>query len=294
MNSFNSSSHLSTASLNMSHNSHNSQSHSSTNRFLPSGTGTDSGTYSGSGTRLSYSQRGTNASANNPNNNNNNGDADASQHSNGTGTSHTAQKDTNASSSNRVWRCFGYTVHCNSYNKFRQWCALYCFPICQKILSSLLWRILLVLGNFILLFGSPIHMLWLPKLCDPVMDVLYTLVLLVFMVDMIFRAAVLPGYFGLGVSQIYYARHHHWSYSSIMRWIKMGSFLFCCDLLSTLTLLFDISYIHQERYSITTMEIQLDRVGIPVSYVILYTMSCYILCDVILFVMLSCLLSCLC
>lgn len=60
-----------------------------------------------------------------------------------------------------------------------------------------------MLGNFILLFGNPIQMLWLPARADPVVDVLYILVLAAFVVDMIFRSVAVAGYFGITVVRVF-------------------------------------------------------------------------------------------
>jgi hypothetical protein len=171
-------------------------------------------------------------------------------------------------------------------------------PMSQAFLASVYWRVFLLFGNFVLLFGSPIQMLLTPPAADPFFDVLYTVVLVAFLVDMIFRAAAVPGYFGIHFHTFFRKqrqssssqRHHHqrnsnsssfagggtrttimsflcgclcccWCFVSkySLCWPTMGSFLFWCDLASTLTLFYDISFTNPANFEME--KINLDFTG---------------------------------
>lgn len=134
-------------------------------------------------------------------------------------------------------------------------------PLSQTMLSSSIWRAWLVIGNFILLFGNPIQMLVLPAAADPAADVLYTLVFGTFMVDMVFRSLVVAGYFSLSSGHIYNPSKNCLIYAG--QWlgsIRFPSFLFMCDLFSTLTLLADISFTNPASFRLQEVEIDYSLV----------------------------------
>jgi len=92
--------------------------------------------------------------------------------------------------------------HCACWNAFWDRAYASCLlPTSEKVLASAIWRVVLVIGNILLLFGHPLQMLWLPKGADPVMDVIYCVVLVVFLIDMVFRATAVAGYFGISVTR---------------------------------------------------------------------------------------------
>lgn len=211
----------------------------------------------------------------------------------------------------------------------------------HAFLASQIWRVLLLLGNFILLFGNPIQMLWLPSQADLAMDILYILVLVTFTVDMIFRSVAVGGYFGITVVRVFPSfssslTHSHSSsmnrnglnkgnnsgiinnsnsasllggnkgdggspggsitgnngnnssskshgngrngnknmsqkektsqrtakcLEAVFGWVRclqMGSFLFWCDLFSTLTLFYDISFTNPKNYEMVQWDMQLS------------------------------------
>jgi hypothetical protein len=113
-----------------------------------------------------------------------------------------------------------------------------------------------------LLFGSPIQFLWIPKEGDTVFDVLYTIGLAVFILDMIFNLLVDPEYFGCN----YFWRRVQQPHQP-KRWTcgGVGSFMFWCDVVSTLALCHDISYINQKEYEMLELNLKLNKYGIPVS-----------------------------
>lgn len=167
-------------------------------------------------------------------------------------------------------------------------------PISHVFLESAYWRVFLLFGNFVLLFGSPIQMLLVPPAGDPFFDVLYTVVLVAFLVDMIFRAAAVPGYFGIHFHTLFPKQSSRQRNSSItsrtlscccgclcccwccvprhaLCWPTMGSFLFWCDLASTLTLLYDISFTNPANFAM--VKVNLDLTGLTA--VRMYTRWCF-------------------
>ncbi|CAB9517744.1 whole genome shotgun sequence [Seminavis robusta] len=141
------------------------------------------------------------------------------------------------------------------------------------VMTSPVWRFFMCLCILLLLFGSHIQNLWCDKDYDMVFDVLYTIALTVFCLDIILRMLSVPGYAGFNCKPLYNrigkffgclprtSRHHH-HYDDEPP-LHIGSFLFWCDVISTLTLLYDISYINQKQREIRANDIQLDTYGIP-------------------------------
>lgn len=149
------------------------------------------------------------------------------------------------------------------YAKLRERVLL---PVSRCLLTSSIWRAWLVIGNFILLFGNPIQNLILPPSADKAVDVLYTLVFITFMLDMMLRATAVAGYCTITAGRIDKPSRNWLIYCG--QWIssvRFPSFLFACDLFSTLTLLYDISFITPENFEIRQLEFDLSEVFIPVS-----------------------------
>lgn len=142
------------------------------------------------------------------------------------------------------------------------------------VMTSPVWRFLMCCCILLLLFGAHIQNLWCDKAYDNVFDILYTVAFGVFCVDITLRILVVPGYIGCNFGSL------HRQYA---RWRKgrrrtmyddgsntkfyIGSFLFWCDIVSTLSMLYDISYINKLQTEVRTSDITLDRYYIPVSTV---------------------------
>jgi hypothetical protein len=121
----------------------------------------------------------------------------------------------------------------------------------SRIIESRLWRVIIILNTLLLLFGSEVQDLWIPPQGDVVMNVFYTIALAVFSFDILMRCFLEPTYMpwcGCAESKC-----------------NLGSFLWWCDVLSTLTLLYNISYINKNLLDMITYDITLDELGIPVS-----------------------------
>ena len=109
-------------------------------------------------------------------------------------------------------------------------------------------------------------MLLLPPSADQAVDIIYTLVFATFMVDMVLRATAVPGYCAISAGRIDKPSRNWLIYS--WQWlnsIQFPSFLFACDLFSTLTLLADTSFANPGNFQLVQKEIDLSEVLLPVS-----------------------------
>lgn len=123
--------------------------------------------------------------------------------------------------------------------------------------------------TFFLLFGSPIQFLAVPQEGDVAFDALYMFGFVVFMIDVVFNAYADPGY--LTCDPCHPRRSRRSSQSSTdarhrsRSWsCGVGSYNFWCDLISSLGFLYDVSFINKKEFAITSLYIELDRIGVPV------------------------------
>lgn len=127
---------------------------------------------------------------------------------------------------------------------------------------SLAWKCLIVLFTIILLFGSPLQFLFTEKEADSAFDILYISALVVFILDMILNSYNDPTYFGFSLCHRNrvqpFDRPKFCSHG-------IGSFKMWCDMVSTATLFYDISYTSPFQYNEEVLELTLDRYGLPVS-----------------------------
>ena len=130
-----------------------------------------------------------------------------------------------------------------------------------NVLGSWIWRALLLVLTFILLFGAQIRDILIPPQGDTACDAIFMATFVIFIIDMLMRMDCEPTYF--------LCRCRNKEHESIDgTWFstpQVGSFLFWCDLLSTMTLLTEISFINKIGFSEASYFIQLDQFGIPVS-----------------------------
>jgi class 3 adenylate cyclase len=133
-----------------------------------------------------------------------------------------------------------------------------------RVVSSTFWRVLLIVFTIILFFGAEFRTLVLPKEADPYMDGIFTVVLVVFLVDIGMRIDVEPNYFSIHLYCCHSAPHEEKSiHGSCSNSCHFGSFIFYCELLSTLVLLSEISYVNTAKFSEQTLHIVLNRFGVP-------------------------------
>jgi hypothetical protein len=121
----------------------------------------------------------------------------------------------------------------------------------SRMIESPLWNVIIIFNTILLLFGSEVQDLWIPPHGDIVMNVFFTIALAVFSFDIIMRCFLDPSYMpwcGCAASKS-----------------SLGSFMWWCDVVSTLTLLYNISFINTNLLQMNTIEITLNQLGIPVS-----------------------------
>ena len=127
----------------------------------------------------------------------------------------------------------------------------------EKCIYGKAWRVLLFFFTLLLLFGSQIQDLAVPKSGDIVFDVLYTLGLVFFIIDQSIRCRIEPNYFMFSIGGR--------GIGDAPGKVVCGSFMFWCDLVSALAFLYDISYVNTRHYDMITVDITLNEFGQPVS-----------------------------
>jgi hypothetical protein len=133
---------------------------------------------------------------------------------------------------------------------------------CDSLVRSVFWKTLIIFCTVLLLFGSPIQFLWVPKGGDSVFDVLYIIALVVFLHDMLFNLISDPEYFGFDPWR---PNRMQQPYQQKFWTCGIGSFIFWCDVVSTAALCHDISYINPREYAMVEITLDLDEYGILVS-----------------------------
>lgn len=123
-----------------------------------------------------------------------------------------------------------------------------------QLMASKIYKIFTAFYTIVLLFGAQFQELWIPKEGDIVCDILYCCTLAFFVSDIIMRLYIESNYFVFQRC----GRKGAWGQC------HLGSFLFWCDLLSTSTLLYDISFINQELREMEFIPLEVNSFGLPV------------------------------
>jgi hypothetical protein len=131
----------------------------------------------------------------------------------------------------------------------------------SDVLKSRCWKVLLIVLTFILLFGAQIRTLWIPAAGDTAVDVVFTVTFALFWIDLLMRVDAEPGYFNFRFNCF---RGNIYEHGGGKPGCSLGSFLFWCDLGSTLALLHELSYVDQKNFAVIDYDITLDTFGIPV------------------------------
>jgi hypothetical protein len=153
----------------------------------------------------------------------------------------------------------------------------------QSTLDNYLYKCVTFFFSMILMFGTILQSLVIPVNGDVVFDILYILALVFFIMDMVLRMIAFPNYFRFTAPLL--TRMHNAIANRIRGKIGItnggvsfggddlptssharvvGSFMFWCDLLSTATLCYDISYINRAYYDSPEISISLNESGLPV------------------------------
>ena len=146
------------------------------------------------------------------------------------------------------------------------------------IMTSPVWRLVVCLCILLLLFGAQVQNLWCDPSYDTMFDILYTIAFGVFLIDISMRILVVPGYIGFKYKTLMNllrslfctrpfqqkkndSRRNYYDHGDRWSNIHIGSFLFWCDVVSALSILYEISYINKMQTRIRTADIELDAFG---------------------------------
>jgi hypothetical protein len=177
-------------------------------------------------------------------------------------------------------RCWwnGFTCVCRCYqpkNTRPKWLNSF-----HAFTKSIVWRILYIFFSLFLLFGSPIQDLLAGPDGDIVFEVIRNIMLVYFVLDMLLRCIMDKEYFVCAVSgggsssattttgrtlPPGFNNNPHLDAREVHLPCSIGSFLFWCDLVSTLAILYDLSYANKNSNGVRQIEIGLDSDGVPVS-----------------------------
>ena len=144
----------------------------------------------------------------------------------------------------------------------------------HRLINTRVWNGFTILFTVVLLFGTQIQDLWCPKSSDVAFDVLFTCSFIFLIFDVLLRSVADPSYFVFTVGRRDFrsldgesAFIRSDALCGLHTCLQIGSFMFWCDLLSTLSLLWDISYIGRLRTAMIMVDIEIDELGVPVSQV---------------------------
>ncbi len=148
-----------------------------------------------------------------------------------------------------------------------------------KILNLHVWKALMICFTTILLFGAQIRDLFFPKSADLAVDIVFLIVVCFFWVDSLLRMDCETNYFRFYV----FSSFGYSSGSTVPRGttsdlrevdpsvghccgrpFHIGSFLFWCDIISTVALLREITLVDPTGiFDEARIEIRLDEFGMP-------------------------------
>lgn len=140
------------------------------------------------------------------------------------------------------------------------------------VIYSYYWRAMLIVLTIILLFGAQIQNTVLPPSADEACNAIFMAAFVLFSLDIIIRIDVESNYFVLRFCDYSCSTDFHPTSEAQPTVpsaagcfnIEVGSFLFWCDVISTLTLLHEISFIDNANFAEKSMFITLDDFGTPV------------------------------
>lgn len=151
------------------------------------------------------------------------------------------------------------------------------FTLLYKLTKTIIWKIIHVIFSIILLFGPAVQLLIVDfgQNGDLIFMILRILMLLFFVVDMTLRCITEDDYFVCTLCKIgdraanastYILRSSGNNSDRMDSTFRIGSFLFWCDLISTVSILYDLSFINDMRYCtiIKTWEVENGSLVSPI------------------------------
>lgn len=131
----------------------------------------------------------------------------------------------------------------------------------KGLIGSRFWGSTLVLLTIALIFGAQVRD-FCPKQADDICDIVFLAIIGFFTVDILMRMDVEPNYF---VCRAFGRGNTTVEDSAGCTALQVGSFIFWCELCSTLALLYEISFINHKEFGQQTLDITLNQFGAPVS-----------------------------
>ncbi|KAL3785884.1 hypothetical protein HJC23_008772 [Cyclotella cryptica] len=138
----------------------------------------------------------------------------------------------------------------------------------RRLIAGRLWRYTCNFFIFVMIFGSQVQELWLPKSLDTTCDVVFTIAFVVLCFDIIFRSIIDPMYFSWRCGRE--MRQSNQGQRGRFTWLTgcnfaAGSFMFWCDVIGTLTFPFEIEYINPLLRQPWELNVVLSPLGVPLS-----------------------------
>ena len=143
-----------------------------------------------------------------------------------------------------------------------------------QLLNHPVYKFLLICFAIILLFGAEFRDLFLPREADGAMDAIFAVVFVLLLVDLGLRIDAEDHYFSCHAWSCWSGRGSRSNNNNNKRTghggvnnngcLRVGSFLFWCDLCSTMTLLADMTWVNKDGFAEIHYHIELDEFGIPV------------------------------
>jgi hypothetical protein len=127
------------------------------------------------------------------------------------------------------------------------------------LLNRRAWKTAMVLFACILLFGEQVRVIFLPPKADDAVDTVFCVSILFFLIDIAMRCDAEDGY----CPHSFVCRGEG-DRGTCGISCSCGSFLFWCDLVSTLALFYDISWIRTRVFAEVSIVIVLNEWGVPV------------------------------
>ena len=132
---------------------------------------------------------------------------------------------------------------------------------CRRVINSRMWRSACILFTIALVFGAQVRDLFCPKAADDIFDYLFLAIIGFFTFDILMRVDVEPNYF---VFRAFGRGQMTAEDSTSCMDVQLGSFIFWCEVGSTLALLYEISLINKREFGLQTIAIALNEIGAPV------------------------------
>lgn len=132
---------------------------------------------------------------------------------------------------------------------------------CKQTIRSRVWKGLMIVFYTFALFGYQLHMIFSVK--DVVYNTLALITFIFFVLEMVLMTIAEPNYVIFDISS-FAGNKFLAAGADGNKSCSLGSFLFWCDLVSTIVLLYGITWINKGRLGLKTVDIFLDADGFPV------------------------------